>query len=104
MLSPAQHHLDSIWGHDHIKALLRRMLEQNRLPHALLLHGPDGVGKRSLAFAMAKMIFSTGLRVPVARINAPRGARFLWHVEEPSRSDDDLFGGMDDMFGAEPET
>ncbi len=100
MLAPSQHRLDTIWGHEAVKQLVRRMILGNRLPHALMLHGPDGVGKRSLAFAIAKQILSSGIHTPEATITAPRGARFLWRVNEPTRSPDDMFG---DLFGDEPD-
>ncbi|MDK2970382.1 MAG: polymerase subunit delta [Candidatus Sumerlaeota bacterium] len=112
MLPPSHHTFETIWGHDSIKLLVRRMLETGRLPHALLLHGPPGLGKKSLAFAIAKLIFSSGLPVRESRVEAP-APRFSLRLPEPDRApDDDLFGGMDDLFGeqedlfgaAEPET
>jgi DNA polymerase-3 subunit delta' len=42
----------SVLGHERIKDLLARALSGRRLPHALLLAGPDGVGKRTLALAL----------------------------------------------------
>lgn len=43
-------------GHDNIKRHLREMKQQHRIPHALLLEGPAGVGKLSLARAFAQYI------------------------------------------------
>lgn len=43
--------LADIRGHGHVKELLRRTVVSGRVPHALLFHGPEGVGKRSLALA-----------------------------------------------------
>ena len=43
-------------GHDAVKERLIRMADQNRLPHALLLEGPSGVGKFALARALAQYI------------------------------------------------
>lgn len=74
------------------------MLRQDRLPHALLLHGPDGVGKRSLAFALAKQIFTYGRPAPAVSLSAPR---YSYEIPFPRFAPDDLFGGMDDLFGAE---
>lgn len=103
MLTHSQHTLGTIWGHEAIKRLVRAMLSDNRLPHALMLHGPDGVGKRSLAFAIAKLILSSGLNVRERSIAAP-AARFAWRAGGVQRDpDDDLFGGMDDMFGGAEE-
>ena len=44
----------SILGHDRVKGLLARALGQGRLPPALLLSGPEGVGKRTLAVEAAR--------------------------------------------------
>lgn len=50
---PAVHSLNIRWesvvGHDAVKDRLRTMLRAGRLPHAVLLYGPEGVGKRRLA-------------------------------------------------------
>jgi len=41
-------------GHDRARGVLARALERDRLPPALLLSGPAGVGKKSLALAVAQ--------------------------------------------------
>jgi DNA polymerase-3 subunit delta' len=46
--------LAELSGHDRVKAVLARALERDRLPPALLFDGPDGVGKRTLALAVAQ--------------------------------------------------
>lgn len=45
--------LSDIVGHEAVVGLLRRSLTEGRLPHALLFHGPHGVGKRSVALSLA---------------------------------------------------
>jgi DNA polymerase-3 subunit delta' len=45
--------LSQILGQDHVVAMLRQGLQKNRLHHALLFVGPEGVGKRSTANALA---------------------------------------------------
>jgi DNA polymerase-3 subunit delta' len=41
-------------GNNHIKDILRRMLEKNRVPRSLLFAGIEGVGKKRFALELAK--------------------------------------------------
>lgn len=43
-------------GHTELKAKLRGMVVSGRVPHAMLLAGPSGVGKLALALALAQYI------------------------------------------------
>jgi len=45
---------DNVLGHEGARAILARALEQGRFPPALLLIGPEGIGKRTLALAAAR--------------------------------------------------
>jgi DNA polymerase-3 subunit delta' len=45
-----------IIGQQEVKNRLRNMVKENRVPHALMLFGPPGTGKRSLALAMAQFL------------------------------------------------
>lgn len=47
---------DSIIGHDRQKNILRRALANKRIAHAYLFEGPDGVGKRLVALALARAL------------------------------------------------
>lgn len=49
-------------GHEDVKNRLRDMVDNGRVPHALLLEGPTGTGKFSLARAMAQYIHCTDRR------------------------------------------
>jgi DNA polymerase III subunit delta' len=42
-----------IIGHERARTALARILRSDRIPHALLLHGPEGVGKGSVARRLA---------------------------------------------------
>jgi DNA polymerase-3 subunit delta' len=45
-------------GHEAAEAMLRQLVEGRRLPHALLLSGPRGIGKATLAFRLARFVLS----------------------------------------------
>lgn len=45
--------------HDNVKIQLRRMVDDKRVPHSLLLHGPSGTGKFMMARALAQYIHCT---------------------------------------------
>ena len=49
-----------VLGHDHVKGVLARMLSRGRLPGALLLSGPEGVGKKKLALSVARALVCEG--------------------------------------------
>lgn len=48
-----------IIGHEAQKQRLRDMVDNDRIPHALLLEGPEGVGKFAIARALAQYIHCT---------------------------------------------
>lgn len=43
-------------GQEEVKDRLRRMVEEKKIPHAILLEGPEGTGKMSLARAFAQYV------------------------------------------------
>ena len=47
---------DDVIGQGEVKQLLRRMLQEGRVPHALLFAGPPGSGKLAMALALAKSL------------------------------------------------
>ncbi|HXQ20559.1 MAG TPA: DNA polymerase III subunit delta' [Candidatus Acidoferrales bacterium] len=49
----------AVRGHGRVRETLRAAVAQQRLPHALLFAGPDGVGKRALALALAARLQCT---------------------------------------------
>ena len=48
--------LGSIVGHAPLVALLRQAVSRDRVPHSLLFAGPEGVGKRAVAIALAQAV------------------------------------------------
>lgn len=51
--------LDKIIGQKRVKEILSRAFRNQRLTHAFLFHGPEGVGKEAAALELAKMILCT---------------------------------------------
>ncbi len=47
-----------LFGHDEIKSSIMEAYYQNRLPHALLFSGPQGVGKATFAYHCARWLLS----------------------------------------------
>ena len=45
-------------GHEAAEAELRRLFDSGRMPHALLLSGPRGIGKATLAFRLARFVLA----------------------------------------------
>ena len=45
---------DNIIGQKKVISALSRAITSNRLAHAFLFHGPDGVGKEAVALELAK--------------------------------------------------
>lgn len=47
-------------GHDAAETVLKQLVDTSRLPHALLLSGPRGIGKATLAFRLARYVLWRG--------------------------------------------
>jgi DNA polymerase III subunit delta' len=47
---------NDILGQVRVKQLLQRFFESNRIPHALLFYGPEGVGKEAVAIEFARVL------------------------------------------------
>ena len=54
--APEQHR--TLWGHAAAKATILERLNNHRLPGAILLHGPQGIGKATMAFNLTRLIFT----------------------------------------------
>ena len=58
---------DTIIGHGRLKRKLARLIDEDRLPHAMIFAGPAGVGKTLMAIAVASALAGR----PVFRDLAP---------------------------------
>lgn len=61
MLTPIQN--SELFGHEATEAQLLRLITQQKLPHALLLSGQEGIGKATLAYRLARYLL-TGATPP----------------------------------------
>jgi DNA polymerase III subunit delta' len=59
-VAPAPRVNPELIGHEGAESALRRLFEAGRLPHALLLCGPRGIGKATLAFRLARFVLAGG--------------------------------------------
>jgi DNA polymerase-3 subunit delta' len=71
---------ERVIGQQRVKQLLRRMHENERMPHAMLFHGPDGVGKEAAAIELARTLnCERGQWDPCGTCTACRGIASLRH-------------------------
>ena len=49
--------MDCLLGHQHIETELISLAQSGKLPHALILAGPKGIGKATLAYRLARYVF-----------------------------------------------
>lgn len=63
--------LRDIVGQDGAIAILRGCIKRDRLPHALLFAGDEGVGKRLTAFNLAKVLNCHSITMPSSQSDAP---------------------------------
>ena len=59
-IAPPPRSNPDLLGHQNAEAELRRLFDSGRMPHALLLSGPRGIGKATLAFRLARFVLAQG--------------------------------------------
>lgn len=48
-------------GHDNVESQLCELISSEHLPHALIFAGPEGIGKSTMAFRMARFLLKKGI-------------------------------------------
>lgn len=70
-------------GHAHAQSQLANLLESQRFPHALLLHGPRGIGKSLLAEHLAWRLICGKKDNETNMFGEGEGAPLAWNDESP---------------------
>ena len=65
--APAPRANPHLVGHEAAERELERLYRMGRLPHAILLGGPRGIGKATLAFRFARFLLSQGVQDDAGR-------------------------------------
>jgi DNA polymerase III delta prime subunit len=68
-------------GHEGIRRILDAELAAERLPHALLFSGPEGVGKRTLAVELARALITRGDPAEAKRFDRAAHDRFVLYED-----------------------
>lgn len=86
--------LENVIGQREMAQRLQMLVDENRLPHALMLCGPDGAGKMALAVALASYILAkgsykmVGAKHPDLHFTFPTVKLAKWNSEYKPVSDD----------------
>jgi DNA polymerase-3 subunit delta' len=60
--APHPRETKALHGHDDAQASLLTAWDSGRFPHALLIGGPEGIGKATLAYRIARFVLANGTR------------------------------------------
>ncbi|MBS9476353.1 DNA polymerase III subunit delta' [Ancylobacter radicis] len=58
--APTPRDTHNLVGHIEAQAMVREAWDAGRLPHALLIGGPEGIGKATFAYQVARFVLSNG--------------------------------------------
>jgi DNA polymerase III gamma/tau subunit len=77
--APAPRANPELFGHESAERELLRLHSLGRLPHAILLSGPRGIGKATLAFRLARFLLAkrTANRPTCSAVRRLRGLRSI---------------------------
>lgn len=65
-------------GHEEVEAALLADYSAGRLPHAIILAGPSGIGKATLAYRLARFLFAQGGAEAAGLFGAPEKPKSLY--------------------------
>lgn len=81
---------DQITGNERVKNLLRRMLEERRVPGALLFSGEEGIGKKLFALELARAL-NCRTRIGVEACGTCKTCKRITNINYPDSDElDDL--------------
>ena len=94
-------------GNAHVTAALDRMMEQERIPHALLFAGPEGIGKATLARRFAARLLGGAEKIELDDLSLPHNVAIVSGREKwpPEKRNDDplLFASHPDFVTFAPD-
>jgi len=73
---------EDFFGNRRVTAVLERMLAQDRIPHTLLFHGPEGVGKATLARRFAAALLGDPEKIEQDDLSLPENRERLAEREK----------------------
>lgn len=73
----SQDYFDAVIGHETIKARLRHLIAEERLPHAMIFAGPEGLGKALMARAVAETLSGRPLLADFAHLSCDADTPFI---------------------------
>jgi DNA polymerase III subunit delta' len=68
-------------GHEAAESALRRLFQSGRMPHAVLMTGPRGIGKATLAYRFARFVLAHGAKAIEDRLPADDEGRLAIPAE-----------------------
>src|SRR6266446_5095246 len=68
---------ENFWGNAHVTGSLDRMIGQERIPHALLFAGPEGIGKATLARRFAARLLGGAEKIELDDLSLPHNVAIV---------------------------